>query len=158
MEANPDVVARVLDAGHEIGNHNYSHDRLVRRRPSTIRSEVESTDAVMRAAGVKGEIFMRPPHGARLLGLPWYLWRHGRPVVLWNVEPDSQGRMDSKSILSNALETVGPGSIILYHAETPTRVGSREALRPMVSALLYEGYRFVTLSELTEAAGSANAA
>lgn len=81
LEQAPELGRRLVAAGHELGNHTYSHPRMVLRSPAFIRSEVERTDALIRAAGHSGEIYFRPPFGWKLLGLPWYLWRAGRTTV-----------------------------------------------------------------------------
>ena len=147
MERNPAVVAEVLRRGHEIGNHSYSHRPLVLKSPGTIRREIEDTDSLIRAAGQRGEILVRPPYGKRLLGLPLYLRRYDRPVVLWDLEPDTyHARADD--VVDYVLDRVRPGSVILLHVEIPSRSENRIALRRIVPELQKRGYRFVTLSQL----------
>lgn len=153
MERRPEVVQRVIAAGHEIGNHTFSHPRMVLKRPSEIRRQIERTDSLIRAAGQSGEIHVRPPYGWRLFGLPWYLRRHDRPVLLWDVEPDTF-RRDAEGMVAWTLDNVRPGSIILLHVELAARSEEREALARIVPELLEQGYRFVTVSELLEAAAS----
>jgi len=147
MERNPDVVRRVLRKGHEIGNHSYSHRRMILMRPSTIRREVDRTDTLILEAGQDGRAFMRPPYGRRLVGLPAYLARQGRPVVLWDVEPDTYVR-EADDVVAYALTHVRPGSILLLHVEIPSRRENRKALPRILRELGARGYRFVTLSEL----------
>jgi peptidoglycan-N-acetylglucosamine deacetylase len=147
MERYPGVVARVLEQGHEIGNHSYSHRRLVLKLPDTIREEVQRTDALIRAAGQDQEAFVRPPYGSRLVGLPMYLSREERPVLLWDVEPDTY-YSHADGMVDYMLEHTRPGSIILLHVEIPARQEGRVALRRVIPELRSRGYRFVTLSEL----------
>jgi peptidoglycan-N-acetylglucosamine deacetylase len=147
MERPPDVVTRVVEAGHELANHSYSHPRLVLKSPRTIRREIERTDSLIRAAGHVGEIWVRPPYGKRLFGLPYYLSRRDRPVVLWNLEPDTYNAR-AEGMVDYVHDRVTPGSIILLHVEIPARSEGRRALRRIVPELTSRGYRFVTLSEL----------
>src|SRR5688572_18758588 len=84
-----DLAGRIIGAGHELGNHSFAHDRMVLMSQSRIRSEVESTDSLIRRVGATGSIPFRPPYGKRLVGLPWYLERTGRATVLWTLEPDT---------------------------------------------------------------------
>jgi peptidoglycan-N-acetylglucosamine deacetylase len=153
MERNPDVVGRVVEGGHELANHSYSHPRLVLKSPGTIRREIERTDSLIRAAGHVGEIWVRPPYGKRLFGLPYYLSRHGRPVVLWTLEPDTY-HARAEAMVDYVRERVSPGSIILLHVEIPARSEGRAALRRIVPELRSRGYRFVTLSELLRGAST----
>lgn len=147
MERNPDVVARVVAGGHELGNHSYSHRRLVLKLPGTIAREIEATDSLIRAAGQTGEVYVRPPYGKRLLGLPLYLARRDRPVVLWDLEPDTYNSR-AEGMARYVRDRVRPGSIILLHVEVPARREGRAALRTIVPELQARGFRFVTLSEL----------
>ena len=144
---NPDIAARVLEQGHEIGNHSFSHSQLVLKRPSYISREIEDTDALIRAAGHDGEIFVRPPYGKRFLVLPLYLRSHDRPVVLWDLEPDTYHKK-ANGVVHYVNQHVRPGSIILLHVEIPSRVQNRAALPRILSDLQERGYRFVTLSQL----------
>ena len=147
MERNAEVVGRVRAQGHELGNHSYSHRQMLLMRPGTIATEIETTDSLIRATGQTGEIFMRPPYGKRLLGLPLYLSRRDRPVVLWDLEPDTYFSR-AEGMTEYVLEHVQPGSIILLHVDIPARREGRAALQAIIPALQARGFRFVTLSEL----------
>jgi chitin deacetylase len=147
IERHPEIAAEVRARGHELGNHSYTHARLVFKAPSRIRHEVDATDALIRAAGQTGEIFFRPPNGKRLIVLPWYLARQNRPVVLWDLEPDTYHN-NADDVVEYVLNRVRPGSILLLHVEIPSRVQNRLALPRIIRGLRARGYRFVTLSEL----------
>jgi peptidoglycan/xylan/chitin deacetylase (PgdA/CDA1 family) len=147
MERHPEVVMRVLAAGHELANHSLTHRALVLRTPSAIRREIEETDALIRAAGQSGPVLVRPPYGKRLLGLPLHLARSGRPVVLWDLEPDTYHRR-AEGMVGYVSDRVAPGSIILLHVEISSRTEERRALPLIVAELRARGYRFVTLSRL----------
>ena len=156
IQRNPAIAARVLAQGHEIGNHSYSHPQLILKRPGVIRREIEDTDALIRTLGHGGEIFVRPPYGKRLLGLPLYLRGEDRPVVLWDLEPDTYHRQ-ADGVVQYVNEHVKPGSIILLHVEISSRVENRAALPRILSDLQERGYRFVTLSQLMALRASARA-
>jgi peptidoglycan/xylan/chitin deacetylase (PgdA/CDA1 family) len=144
---HPQLAARVALEGHELGNHSYSHKRMILTSPGTVRHEVEATDSLIRSAGSTGRIHFRPPYGKRLVTLPWYLARTGRTTVLASVEPDSRFTQ-REGMVRHALENARPGSIILLHVEIPSRVEGRAALPLIISGLKQRGYRFVTVSEL----------
>jgi peptidoglycan/xylan/chitin deacetylase (PgdA/CDA1 family) len=52
---------RLVEAGQELGNHSFTHHRLVFKTPGYIRHEVAATDSLIRAVGQHGEIPFRPP-------------------------------------------------------------------------------------------------
>ena len=139
-----------MAAGEEIGNHTWSHPRLLAMSQGAIAGEIERTDAVIRAAGYRGPIYVRPPNGKRLLAAPWYLWRHGRTTITWTLEPDSIPGIadDADAMVTYVRDTVRPGDIVLMHVMYEGRDASRAALPRILEALAADGYRFVTVSEL----------
>lgn len=149
-QAAPGSMRELVAAGEQIGNHTWSHPRLLAMSQEAIASEVERTDAVIRAAGYSGPIFVRPPNGKRLLAAPWYLWRHGRTTVTWDLEPDSLAGIagDPDAMVRYVQANVRPGDIILMHVMYPSRDASRTALPRILDALAADGYRFVTVSDL----------
>lgn len=148
LEAAPEAGRRLVKAGHELGNHTYSHDRMVLRSPSFIRTEIERTDSLIRAAGYRGEVLFRPPMAWKLVALPWFLSRTGRTTIMWDVEPDSYPEVAATpdTIAAHVRERVRPGSIVLLHAWG--RATSRAAVPMVIDSLRRDGYRFLTVSEL----------
>jgi peptidoglycan/xylan/chitin deacetylase (PgdA/CDA1 family) len=148
--ASPASLRALVAAGEEIGNHTWSHPRLLAMSQGAIAREIERTDAVIRAAGYRGPILVRPPNGKRLLAAPWYLWRHGRTTVTWTLEPDSIAGIadDADAMAAYVRDTVRPGDIVLLHVMYEGRAASRAALPRILEALSADGYRFVTVSEL----------
>ncbi len=148
-EKHPDTLRALVEGGHEVGNHSYSHQRMVLKSPAFIKNEIEKTNVLIRNNGYGGEITFRPPNGKKLLFLPWYLWRNNITTVMWNLEPDSFVSGDAEKIVSFTTETVKPGSIILIHPFCEkTCAADREALPTIIDKLKTDGYRFVTVSEL----------
>ena len=150
LDATPEAGRRLVAAGHELGNHTYSHARMVFRSPRFIQDQVERTDSLIRASGYQGQIYFRAPFCYKLVGLPWFLRRTGRTSVTWDVEPDSYPDVAASApgIVRHVLEHVRPGSIILLHIWHDSRHTSRAAIPMIAEALQGKGYRFVTISEL----------
>jgi peptidoglycan-N-acetylglucosamine deacetylase len=150
MAEHPAATRALVAAGHEIGNHSYSHPAMLGLSQERIEHEIERTDQLIREAGYGGPIHFRSPYGKKLVALPLYLSRTGRTNVLWDVEPETDpavGR-DPALIVDHVLEHVRPGSIILLHVMTRTREPSLAAVPEIVRELHARGYRFVTVSEL----------
>lgn len=149
MEEFPLLAQRIVEDGHDVGNHSYSHQRMVLHTPSFVAEEIEKTSELIRRAGFAGNITFRPPNGKKLFVLPWYLATHGIITVMWDVEPDTYAQGDTNAIVDYTVAHVSPGSIILLHpfcAETCD--ADRNALPIIIQRLRSEGYRFVTISEL----------
>ena len=149
IEKNLDEAKKIAAAGHQIGNHTYSHRRMVFKSLSYIKDEIEKTDNLIRKAGYEGEIDFRPPYGKKLAGLPYYLNKHGRDTIMWNIEPDTS-YTSSEDKINDVMKRVKPGSIILLH---PMYDHSGEALRTIegiLQSLSKEGFQFVTVNELQQ--------
>ena len=153
LEKNMAEGKEVVAAGHELGNHSYSHERMVLVTPSFVKQEIERTDQLIRDAGHQGEIFFRPPYGKKLFTLPYYLARTGRKSVTWDVDPDSYPEIaaDSDRITDYVLSKTKPGSIIILHVMYSSRGESLKAVEKIVEGLKAQGYSFKTVSELLSA-------
>jgi len=150
LDRNPELGRQIVSGGHELGNHSYSHTRLILQPLSFIRQEIEQTDRLIRQAGYTGEIHFRPPNGKKLILLPYYLSTTGRKTITWTVAPESAPDK-ADLIAARVLEQARPGSIILLHVMYESRAESRAALPGIIDGLQAKGYRFVTVSELLAA-------
>lgn len=156
MQRHPDEARRIVAAGHEVGNHSWSHQRMLLRSPAFVARELESTDALIREAGWEGPIHFRPPYGKRLVVLPWYLRRHGITTVTWDSAPESElgPGASAGEIADQVARTVRPGSIVLLHVMFDARAESMKAVPQVIDRLRAQGYRFVTVSELMALGGN----
>lgn len=82
--------------------------------------------------------------------LPWYLSRHERVSVTWDIEPETDPFIagNHERITAHVLEHARPGSIILLHVMYASRAPSREALPGIIGGLRAAGYDFATVNEL----------
>lgn len=150
LEQNLEQGKKIVAAGHQLGNHSYSHVRMMLVTPVFVQQEIESTDKLIRDAGYQGEIVFRPPYGKKLIALPYYLWKTNRKSITWDVEPESYPEIDNNSdkIVEHVLSTTKPGSIIILHVMYPNRRESMKAVKKIVDGLRAQGYQFKTVSEL----------
>jgi len=150
LEGNTVQARRIVAEGHALGNHSYSHRRMVGVSYGFVQEEIERTDELIRAAGYTGEIHFRPPYSKRLLVLPYYLSRTGRTTILCDVEPESYPGIaaDAEKIVQHVVRQARPGSIILLHVMNASRSESVRAVPATIQALRNKGYTFVTVSEL----------
>ncbi len=141
---------KIVLAGHEIGNHSYSHNRLIFKSYQSISEEIEKTDALIRKAGYLQEIHFRPPHGKKLLVLPYYMKWNNRKTIMWDVAPESIPEIvnDSKKLANYVIENSKNGSIILMHVMYKGRTKSLESLNDIIEGLKNKGFEFKTVSEI----------
>ncbi len=89
IEENLFAAEKIVQKGHQLANHSYSHARMVGKSISFIKKEIEDTDDLIRMAGYEKEILFRPPGCKKLLLLPYYLMRQKRKTIIWDIESDS---------------------------------------------------------------------
>lgn len=149
-EENLPQARMIVSEGHQLGNHSYTHSNMMFMGPARIREEIERTDAAIRAAGYEGEIMFRPPYGKKLLTLPWYLSRHDRKTIMWDVEPESFPDVadDAAALANHVIEQTRNGSIIIMHVMYRSREVSRQALPLIIDGLRQRGFEFVTVAQL----------
>jgi peptidoglycan/xylan/chitin deacetylase (PgdA/CDA1 family) len=141
---------RIVAEGHELGNHSYSHTRMIGCSYSFVQEEIEQTDKSIRLAGYEGAIHFRPPGSKRLIVLPYYLWVTGRTTIFMDIEPESYPGLaaDADKIAEHVLGKTRPGSIILLHVMYASRTETIKALPRIIQGLQGEGYSFATVSQL----------
>ncbi|WP_335872007.1 polysaccharide deacetylase family protein [Bacillus sp. 2205SS5-2] len=151
IERFPAETKMIIEAGHELGNHTFSHERMVFKSLETIQSEVERTSALIQVSGYEKMPTFRPPYGEKLITLPWYLSQNDIQTIMWNIEPESYPDVitSADNIKNHVIEKVEPGSIILLHVmfDDENRY-SLEAVDGIITSLKEKGYKFKTVSEL----------
>jgi len=147
---NPHQASLIVSDGHEIGNHSYTHTKMIFESFSFVRQELEKTNQEIRQLGYSERITFRPPYGNKLFVLPYYLHKNDILSVTWDVEPDSALAMDAspEALVDYTLQHTKPGSIILMHVMFNSRKNSMAAIPGIIQGLKSKGYRFVTVSEL----------
>ena len=143
---NMDLAKSIVQAGHELGNHSFSHKRMVLKSPAFIREEIQETDKAIRQAGHVGDIYFRPPYGKKLFVLPWYLRQNNRTTIMVSVEPDTF-ESSAEGMRSYVQREVEAGGIILLHVMYESNGEARAALPLIISDLQNAGYSFVSLQQ-----------
>lgn len=149
IEKYPQLSKEIVNSGHELGNHSYSHQRMIFKSYDFVKQEIELTDQLIHQSGQDGIVHFRPPYFKKFLLLPWYLEKTGRNTILADVTPESESDIatSTEKIVSYTIENTRPGSIILLHPHHETAL-ARPALADIILALKQEGYEFLTVSEL----------
>lgn len=152
MAKFPGQAERLIAAGHELGNHTYSHQRNLGRSQAFYAEEIARTGALLKAAGSDTTLF-RPPFGKRLIGLPLEVKRAGYRTIMWDVEDQPEKFTEPQAFAQDVLARVRPGSIILIHPMYRTNQVARDALPIVLDGLQAQGYEVVTVSELLKRTG-----
>lgn len=150
IEENPEILKSIVEQGHELGNHSYSHPEMIWKMPGFIKSEIEKTDQLLRQLGVQQEIHFRSPFGIKFLILPYFLNKMKKKNIMWNVDPKDYQASSPEEISDYVIKNVVPGSIILLHDFERVDSPTIPATEVMIQKLQAKGYKFKTVSELIQ--------
>jgi peptidoglycan/xylan/chitin deacetylase (PgdA/CDA1 family) len=158
VDRYPAIARRIINEGHVIGNHTFSHPFLAPMEPpAQIKREIDkASESIKNATGCTPVLF-RPPHGWRSPWMASELRRDNYTVVTWTVSPDDwQQTISAANVVKRVLSKTHSGSIILLHDGLETKDTFRkdqtiDALPSIIADLKSHGYRFVTVPELMEA-------
>lgn len=149
VQAYPQVLKRMADEGHEIGNHTYSHRDMEYLNEEDITQEVLRTTAAVRSITGRDVRFLRPPGGHEGKKLPNVAKRFGITTVFWTADAAKLEGTTHKKIYDYVVSTARPGGIVLLHN---MELCTLQALPQIIDTLRAKGYSFVTLSELQQQA------
>jgi peptidoglycan/xylan/chitin deacetylase (PgdA/CDA1 family) len=146
-EKHPELVARMVAEGHELGNHTWSHRYLPLARSRRVTDELARTDAAI--ARVTGSVprLARPPYGGRSPRNVQAMQRAGKQVVLWDVNSFDWKGKPSEHVIARVLDRTRPGSIVLMH-DIHGRV---DVVRDVIAGLRRRELELATVGELLAA-------
>lgn len=147
-ERRPDLVRRIVAAGHEVGNHSWSHQRMAFRPRGFHEEELRRTEVVLDRARGPGPRLFRPPYGKKLVGLPLAVRAQGLTMVTWDVEEPAA--TDPQLYAEEIVARARPGSIILMHPMYGANGTARAALPLVLEGLKTKGLKVVPAGELLE--------
>ena len=142
VPGNAGLLKRMRAEGHQIGNHTYSHVRLLKTDKDTVVEEIHKTEVLLKELVGEGSFWLRPPYGligserAKLIKTP---------MIYWSVDPQDWKLLDKDKVVAAVMDAVQPGDIILLHDFYSTSV---DAALEIIDCLQAEGYDFVTVEEL----------
>ena len=153
MEEYPDLVQAESQAGHEVGNHSFSHPYLTKCGQFVRERELEHTDMDLDLLGCpKMDRLIRPPFSAVDDRLTTYVAHNHEHIALWSIDSGDWQGLGSEAIVKNVLNRVKNGSIVIFHDSDEKgrvdRTPTVEALKVILPALKARGYELVTVLEL----------
>lgn len=165
-EQFPGLVRRMVDEGHEVGNHTFTHPNLGAASDRRIELEINATQRAIESITGRSTILFRPPYNADAEPTDWSeVW----PILKarsmgyltigelidpedWLLQvPQADGtlkRRTSADIVQATYADLPKGNVILLHDAGGDRLQTVLALRKIIPALKDKGYKFVTISQL----------
>lgn len=141
-QKHPEIVKRLYEEGHLIGNHTYHHVEITKVSNEEAVQEIMDTNEVIRSITGKNPEYMRPPFG---------LWQRKLELnlevlpVMWTIDPLDWTTENVDEIVNKVVTEAEENDIILLHDCYKTSV---EAALKIVDILKEKGFEFVTVDEL----------
>jgi peptidoglycan-N-acetylglucosamine deacetylase len=152
VQRHPAIAGEVAGAGHQIGNHTYSHPRLPFKTRQVIEHEfTQAQEVIVSETGV-APMVLRPPYGLRWSGMKVVQQKLSLLNVLWTVIANDW-KWRATRIAERVLGYSSPGGIICLHDgrgvhPAPDISQTVAAVRQIVPVLKDQGYEFETVSDL----------
>ncbi|MET8139670.1 polysaccharide deacetylase family protein [Sphaerisporangium sp. NPDC005288] len=146
---HPELIARMSDAGHLLGNHTWSHPFLPDLTKDQIAGQIAHTARHLPSGREGAPALFRPPYGSRTSAILSWLVDLETTTVLWDVEPFDWAMPGTDVIVGRVLAEARAGSIVLLHDGGGDRSQTVAALPRIIEGLLDQDYRLVTIDALT---------
>jgi probable sporulation protein (polysaccharide deacetylase family) len=144
LKKNREWAARILNEGHELANHGYSHRNMSRLSEAEIEQELLRTEEQLQAVGVFQNRLFAPPSGDFDRRTVEIAARHQLFTVLWTVDTVDWRNPPATQIVNKITRALAPGTLVLMH---PTK-SSVAALPDMIRAAMQKKLKPMTVSQL----------
>ncbi len=146
IEKHPEIFRRIIEEGHEIGNHTYSHsEKTGFFSTQKMISEIERNDeTILKFGNITTELY-RPPFGITNPNIAKAIKKTGKKSIGWNIRSFDTVIENPDKITNRILPKIKPGSVILLH---DTSEKTYLVLENLLLFLNRENYKTVTISQL----------
>ncbi|MEU8268229.1 polysaccharide deacetylase family protein [Sphaerisporangium sp. NPDC049002] len=147
VETRPELTQRIVDEGHEIGNHTWDHPSLTELSDEEILDEMTRTSDVIDQTIGRAPTMMRPPNGATDERVTQLMAELALPQILWTGSTLDWQARDTAVITKRTLKLAKRDGVILLHDIVPETV---KAIPAVLKTLEKQHYRFVTVTTLLQ--------
>ena len=143
--ANPQILRRIRDEGHTIGNHSFSHPDLARQSDGAIAAQLDDTDAALQKQAGLDPHWLRPPYGSHNPRVASAAGARGMALAVWDVDTADWQHRNPATTCKRAVDGAREGSIILMHDIHQPTVDAAECV---IDGLRAKGLNPVGLDEM----------
>ncbi|UHA59245.1 polysaccharide deacetylase family protein [Metabacillus litoralis] len=144
VKENPDMAMMIVDAGHEIGNHSYSHPDMSQLSSGNIREQLSKTNEVIKSVTDINPTWFAPPSGSFKNEVVKIANDMSMKTVMWSVDTIDWQRPEPHVLVSRVMNKVHNGALILMHPTSSTS----ESLETLILSIKQKGYSFGSVSML----------
>ena len=140
-QKRPDLVRKIAEAGHELGNHSFSHVTLSNLSPFEMEVEWRAANEAIKAACGITPVVCRPPGGRYNDDVIFAAHRNKMTTVLWTDDPGDYAKISPEVLLRRTLPQIRNGANVLLHSGIKSTI---DLLPMLIRTLKAKGYQFVT--------------
>ena len=131
VDKYPNITRRIINEGHTIGNHSWSHPDLTTLNDRELSEEIFTTEEVIEETVNQETALLRPPYGFVSSSLITKLKRMDYKVIHWSLDSLDWQAEKKEDVLNQTIPYLNRGAIILFHSAG----GAGQSLMPTVKAL-----------------------
>jgi peptidoglycan/xylan/chitin deacetylase (PgdA/CDA1 family) len=139
-----ETICRMVEEGHQIGNHSYDHKRLTALNDEELYNEINRTDNTVYETALYKPFLVRPPYGATSEKL---LEKLQKPIIKWSIDSRDWESRNAEEISKIILDNAKDGDIVLMHDLYESTI---EASKAIIPELIKRGFQLVTVGEMSE--------
>ncbi|WP_018663842.1 delta-lactam-biosynthetic de-N-acetylase [Heyndrickxia acidiproducens] len=148
LKSQPDLIKRMVQEGHLIGNHSWGHPDMTQISDAQIREELAKVEKeTARISGQKQMKYMRPPRGILSERTMQVANREGYIHVLWSLaylDWDVNQQRGTQYAYDSIMSQIHPGAIILLHTVSKDNAN---VLERVIKDLKKQGYKFKSMDD-----------
>ncbi len=144
VKENPDMAMMIVDAGHEVGNHSYTHPDMSQLSAEKIREQLTKTNEVIKSVTDITPTWFAPPSGSFKSEVVKIADEMNMKTVMWSVDTIDWQRPEPHVLVSRVMGKVHNGALILMHPTSSTS----ESLETLILSIKQKGYSFGSVSML----------
>lgn len=151
IKSYPNVVKRMIDEGHQVANHSWSHLRPTDLSLEEFILEVDTAEKILQDTNISSQFFYyRPPYGLVTPIQIEAMETKRYKIISWSIDSLDWLVSEPEKIRDKVIYSAHPGAIVLMHSAggKNQRIGTIKALPGIIETLTRQGYEFVTVHDL----------
>ncbi|MFJ7729039.1 polysaccharide deacetylase family protein [Neobacillus sp. NPDC097160] len=144
VKKNPELAKMIVSAGHEVGNHSYSHPDMKQLTAAQAREQIIKTNEIIEAATGEKCVWFAPPSGSYRDETIKVAAEQNMKTVMWTVDTVDWRKPSPEVLINRVMSKIDKGSMVLMH---PTEATAK-SLDRLITLIEQKDLQIGTVTEL----------